>query len=68
MKNVRSDEIVGIMIEYATRHNSPILKDLWVLSDFVRGIKRPVGEIFRILESMDQSKDMVQELRKELMI
>jgi len=60
---VRSNEIVGRWIEYATSKNSPILKDLWLLSDFIGG--RNVN-VLHIIEKFDQSKDDVKTLRREL--
>ena len=60
---VRSNEIVGRWIEYATKNNSPILKDLWLLSDFIGG--RNVN-VLHIIEKFDQSKDDVKTLRREL--
>lgn len=66
MINVRSDFIVEKMIIWATKHNDYRLKDLWLLSDHVRGIKRPIDKIVKLLDSFDQSKPDVQYLRKEL--
>ena len=62
---VRSNEIVGRWIEYATKKNSPILKDLWLLSDFIGGRK---VDVLHIIEKFDQSKDDVKTLRRELQI
>jgi hypothetical protein len=66
MKIVHSNEIIGEMITWATTHNSPVLKDLWILSDFIGGLDRDFKEIHRILESFDQSKEKVKILRREL--
>ena len=60
---VRSNEIVGRWIEYATWKNSPILKDLWLLSDFIGGRK---VDVLHIIEKFDQSKEDVKTLRREL--
>lgn len=63
---VHSDKIVGHWIEYATRNNSPILKDLWLLSDFIRGRKLDPIIIIKIVDRFDQTKEDVKIIRKEL--
>jgi len=65
---VHSDRIIGEWIEYATLNNSPVLKDLWLLSDFIRGIKRDPVMIIKIIEKFDQKKENVKILRRELQI
>lgn len=66
--NPLSDEIIEDMIDWATRNDSPMLKDLWILSDYIRGVHRPFKQIHNILESFDQNKDKVKILRRELKI
>lgn len=63
---VHSDKIIGEWIEFATAKNSPILKDLWLLSDFIGGRKVSVIVIIKILDRFDQSKENVKILRREL--
>lgn len=65
---VHSNKIVGEWIEYATAHNSPVLKDLWILSDFIGGLKRDPVVIIKILDKFDQKKENVKTLRRELQI
>jgi hypothetical protein len=66
---VRSDEIVSEWIKWAT-HNSQrkMLTDLWLLSDFIGGRNVSEFKIKEILDKMDQGKNDVKTMRRELKI
>ena len=64
----RSDEIIGEMIEWATKHRREMLKDLWLLSDFARGRKVDPSKIIAIVDKFDQTKENVKTIRRELKI
>lgn len=63
---VHSNEIIGIMIKWATKTEDRRLKDLWILSDFINGRNIPIARIVGILDSLDQQKDGVKKIREEL--
>lgn len=63
---VHSDKIIGEMIEYADRFRRDLMPDLFLVSDFIRGLDRNKDEIKKILDALDQSKSGVITIRKEL--